>query len=107
MTDLVRTDLAEYAPASNLLFNEHIRDLIQSGKKIYHFAFGQSPFPVVETAVQALRNHAGENAYLPVAGRVGELASWGVIDLRNWRGTARVRILYNDEAVVAAWCGIL
>ncbi|XP_078331755.1 aspartate aminotransferase-like isoform X2 [Crassostrea virginica] len=68
MTDLVRTDLAEYAPASNLLFNEHIRDLIQSGKKIYHFAFGQSPFPVVETAVQALRNHAGENAYLPVAG---------------------------------------
>lgn len=69
MTDLVRTDLAEYAPASNLLFNEHIRDLIQSGRKIYHFAFGQSPFPVVESAVQALKDHAGENAYLPVAGR--------------------------------------
>lgn len=77
MTDLVRTDLAEYAPASNLQFNEHIRDLIQSGRKIFHFAFGQSPFPVVESAVQALKVHAGENAYLPVAGKDG--STWVLI----------------------------
>lgn len=67
--DLVRPDLANYSPASNLSLNETIKKRIGAGEKIYHFAFGQSPFPVIETAVEALKQYAGENAYLPVAGK--------------------------------------
>ncbi|OWF35868.1 uncharacterized protein LOC110442412 [Mizuhopecten yessoensis] len=66
--NLVRTDLEGYAPASNLAFNERIKILIEQGEKVYHFAFGQSPFPVIETATEALRENAHQNAYLPVAG---------------------------------------
>ncbi|XP_060063177.1 aspartate aminotransferase-like [Ylistrum balloti] len=66
--DLVRTDLEGYAPASNLAFNERIRNLIEQGGNVYHFAFGQSPFPVIQIATEALRENAHQNAYLPVAG---------------------------------------
>ena len=41
----------------------------KAGRTIYHFAFGQSPFPVMEHAVEALKQHAGENAYLDVQGQ--------------------------------------
>ena len=68
MESLVRKDLQGYAPASNLSFNEQIKILQAGGKRIHHFAFGQSPFPVIETAVDALRQHVDEHAYLPVAG---------------------------------------
>ncbi|XP_071157014.1 aspartate aminotransferase-like [Mytilus edulis] len=68
MDDLVRPDLQNYSPASNLSLNEEIRKRLAAGETIYHFAFGQSPFPVIETAVEALKEYAGENAYLPVAG---------------------------------------
>ncbi|XP_071789157.1 aspartate/prephenate aminotransferase-like isoform X1 [Asterias amurensis] len=54
--------------ASNLALNEQIIQMIANGKKVYHFAFGQSPFPVADGARKALVNHASKNAYLPVAG---------------------------------------
>ena len=69
MDDLVRPDLQNYSPASNLSLNEEIRKRLAAGETIYHFAFGQSPFPIIETAVEALKEYAGENAYLPVAGK--------------------------------------
>ncbi|KAL9988820.1 hypothetical protein ACROYT_G003308 [Oculina patagonica] len=66
--DLIRSDLYEYAPASNLLLNEKVKELMAAGKPVYHLAFGQSPFPVMESAVAALTQNAEKNAYLPVAG---------------------------------------
>lgn len=66
--DLVRKDLNEYSPASNLLLNERVKELMAAGKIVYHLAFGQSPFPVMESAVSTLVQNAGKNAYLPVAG---------------------------------------
>ena len=66
--DLIRPDLQNYCPASNLAFNEKIKLLMSQGHEIYHFAFGQAPFPVVPCMVEALQEHAGEKAYLPVAG---------------------------------------
>ncbi|XP_078608061.1 aspartate aminotransferase-like [Branchiostoma floridae x Branchiostoma japonicum] len=67
-SSLLRPDLANYRPASNLMLNEKIRTLRKAGEKVYHLAFGQSPFPIYEGAIKALRQHAGENKYLPVAG---------------------------------------
>ncbi|XP_035827722.1 aspartate aminotransferase [Aplysia californica] len=68
--DHVRPDLvkAGYGGASNLAFNEQIKKLIAQGETIYHFGFGQAPFPVLEVATEALKKHAGQNAYLAVNG---------------------------------------
>ena len=65
---LVRNDLENYSPASNLLHNEKIRELMAAGKEIYHFGFGQSPFPLMDHAIDSLRKHADKSSYLPVIG---------------------------------------
>ena len=70
---MVRPDLHDYCPASNLAFNEKIKLLIKKGEKVYHFAFGQAPFPIMDGMVKALGDHAHENAYLPVAGRQAQI----------------------------------
>ena len=68
-TSLLRPDLSQYGAATNLSLNEAIQDRIKNGEEIFHMGFGQSPFPIFHRAVQALQNHAGENAYLPVTGK--------------------------------------
>lgn len=65
---LIREDLSNYGGASNLAFNEKVKALQSSGQEIYHFAFGQSPFPVPQPFVRHLRETAGINDYLSVAG---------------------------------------
>ena len=67
-SDLIQPHLKDYCPASNLAFNEKIRQLINQGKTIYHFGFGQAPFPVVEEIAEGLKQNVGQNAYLPVQG---------------------------------------
>lgn len=68
MAYLVRDTLENYSAASNLMHNEKIREMIASGKPIYHFGFGQSPFPIMDKAADRLKKYASESAYLPVAG---------------------------------------
>jgi len=65
---LIREDLSNYGGASNLAFNEKVKALQNEGQEIYHFAFGQSPFPVPAPFVRHLRETAGINDYLSVAG---------------------------------------
>lgn len=65
---LIREDLSNYGGASNLAFNEKVKALQSSGQEIFHFAFGQSPFPVPQPFVRHLRETAGVNDYLSVAG---------------------------------------
>ena len=66
--DLIREDLLKYGVAVNLSFNEIVKERIENGEAIFHMAFGQSPFPIYKKAIEKLKDHAGENAYLPVAG---------------------------------------
>ncbi|XP_045207960.2 aspartate aminotransferase-like [Mercenaria mercenaria] len=68
MATLVRDTLENYSAASNLMHNEKIREMMGSGQTIYHFGFGQSPFPIMDKAADKLKKHASEAAYLPVAG---------------------------------------
>ena len=65
---LVREELLKYGVATNMGLNEVIKERIANGEAIFHMAFGQSPFPVYEQAIEKLKDHAGENDYLPVAG---------------------------------------
>ena len=45
-----------------------VRRLRAEGRDILHMGFGQAPFPVHPRLAEALRAHADENAYPPVAG---------------------------------------
>lgn len=51
-----------------LEINEISRSLIDEGKTVYRLGLGQSPFPVPEPVVEALRDSAGEKDYLSVRG---------------------------------------
>ena len=55
-------------PSSTLKINEVSRDLEAKGKKIFKFGFGQSPFQVPSDIVDALKDNAHQNKYLPVQG---------------------------------------
>lgn len=55
-------------PSATLAINEHSKRLIAEGRSVTRFGLGQSPFPVEERVVEALRRHAHEKDYLDVAG---------------------------------------
>lgn len=55
-------------PSQTLLLNEQSRLLESSGREIFKFGFGQSPFPPLPAAVQALKDAASHKAYSPVQG---------------------------------------
>jgi len=65
---LLRKDLQNYTGASNLAFNEKIKNLKGAGADIVHFGFGQSPFPIPQVMVDRLKDFAHINDYLSVAG---------------------------------------
>lgn len=56
------------SPSATLAINEKSNILISNGKKIYKLGLGQSPFPVPQTVVEALRENASQKDYLPVRG---------------------------------------
>lgn len=57
-----------------LSINEKAKNLRSSGKQVYHFGFGQSPFPIPQPIVDSLIKHASAKDYLP---------SQGAIELRS------------------------
>jgi len=55
-------------PSATLAINEKSRQLIREGKEVFRLGLGQSPFPVPEEVVDALRKNAHQKDYLPVRG---------------------------------------
>ena len=47
----VKKKIASLKPSSTLAINEKCKELTTSGKKIYRFGFGQSPFPIPQNIV--------------------------------------------------------
>jgi aspartate/methionine/tyrosine aminotransferase len=54
--------------SATLAINMKALELRKQGKEIYHFGFGQSPFPIAEPIQDALRRNADKKAYLPTRG---------------------------------------
>ena len=54
--------------SSTVAINERCNELLAEGREIYKLGLGQSPFPVANPVVEALREHAAEKDYLPVKG---------------------------------------
>jgi len=65
---LVNPLLKGLGESDTLAINERSKQLIAEGKKVYRFGLGQSPFPVPDRVVEALRLHAPQKDYLPVKG---------------------------------------
>jgi len=55
-------------PSATLAINERSDELISQGRKVFKLGLGQSPFPVPEPVVEALRQAAPQKDYLPVRG---------------------------------------
>ena len=64
----IQNHLKVIGKSPTLNINEISSDLQDQGKTVYKFGFGQSPFPVPEVVVEALKKYANEKAYLPVEG---------------------------------------
>ncbi len=54
--------------SATLAINEHSEALRRQGRRVYKLGLGQSPFPVPEPVVEALRENAHQKDYLPVRG---------------------------------------
>ena len=67
---MIKDIIKNLKPSSTLLINEKSNKLEREGKKIFKFGFGQSPFPVPEKIVEALRNSAHRKEYLPIQGLI-------------------------------------
>ena len=68
MSNRLKSKILKLKESSTLVINEKSKELINQGKKVYQFGFGQSPFPVPEKIVEALKNHAHRKEYLPIQG---------------------------------------
>ena len=55
-------------PSSTLKINEISKELENSGKEIFKFGFGQSPFEIPTNIISALKDNANHNIYLPMQG---------------------------------------
>lgn len=55
-------------PSATLAINEHSAALQQKGREVFRLGLGQSPFPVPDVVVDALKANAHQKDYLPVKG---------------------------------------
>ena len=68
MNKFIKDQIGQLKPSATLEINEESGRLKKSGKKIYKFGFGQSPFPIPQSIVLALKNNADKHTYLPMQG---------------------------------------
>lgn len=64
----INQNIKTLKPSSTLQINEKVKLLRDQGNTIYHFGFGQSPFPIHSEIVKALQDNAHNNHYLSVDG---------------------------------------
>ena len=55
MSSKVKKKILRLKESSTLVINEKSKELIQKGKKVYRFGFGESPFQIPEKIVETLK----------------------------------------------------
>ena len=68
MNKFTKNQISLLKPSATLAINEESNRLKKEGKQVYKFGFGQSPFPIPEKIVSALKSNANKNKYLPMQG---------------------------------------
>jgi aspartate aminotransferase len=66
--NIIKKNFLKLELSATLLINEKSNALIDQGKKIYRFGFGQSPFPVPRKIVSVLKANAEKKDYLSTLG---------------------------------------
>ncbi len=94
MKDLTKKNILKLKQSSTLIINEKCKKLINQGKKVYQFGFGQSPFPVPEKIVNTLKDNAHRKEYLPIQG-LERLRDSISNDLKN-----KIGVKYPKENIV-------
>ena len=64
----IHPHLQNLKQSATLGINKYCGELETSGKTIFRFGFGQSPFPVPDSIVSSLEGNAYRKDYLPVEG---------------------------------------
>jgi len=64
----INPNLAGLGVSATLAIQERSDELTRAGHRVFRLGLGQSPFPVPEAVVAALRLHADKKDYLPVRG---------------------------------------
>jgi aspartate aminotransferase len=65
---MLKNIVKDLEPSSTLRINEISREFEERGEKIVKFGFGQSPFQIPKDIVNALKDNAYQNKYLPMQG---------------------------------------
>ena len=60
--------IEDLKPSSTLAINQKVQELRHNGNSVFHFGFGQSPFPIHNSITTALTEHVKDNSYLPTIG---------------------------------------
>ena len=81
--------------SATLAINERCAELQRSGRQVYRLGLGQSPFPVPDSVVEALRRNAHQKDYLPVQG----LAELREVVAHNHRKDFGVKCSADDVIV--------
>ena len=61
-------NIVELKPSATLAINQRVNALRSENDQVFHFGFGQSPFPIHKSIVNALKDNATNNHYLPTIG---------------------------------------
>lgn len=64
----INKNIQQLKPSATLAINQKVGELRARGEDVFHFGFGQSPFPIHASIVNALRDNAANNHYLPTVG---------------------------------------
>ena len=76
MNKIIKDQINQLKPSATLAINEESNRLKKSGKNIYKFGFGQSPFPVPDSIICALKNNANKKHLFTYAGSRGITVSY-------------------------------
>ncbi len=64
----INQDILQLKTSATLAINQKVNALRNKNETVFHFGFGQSPFPVHQSIVEALKNSATNNHYLATIG---------------------------------------
>ena len=67
-TNYINKNVRELNVSPTLRISQICKQKISAGQKIYNLGLGQSPFPVPDSVVNALRLNAAQKDYLHVQG---------------------------------------
>ena len=64
----INKSILQLKPSATLVINQKVKAMRNNNEEVFHFGFGQSPFPIHKSIVDALIKNAENNHYSPTIG---------------------------------------